>query len=444
MIKDINGSQQTIDRESNIIYDYLFYCVTTQPPIIVIREFQSLFVQGRNEDIKVSQALEKIIFASGNQTQFYKIFNHCFYLILNHWVTNPDSLLHVVDLLKVLETINQSSSYDRRRKQLIKLIKDYQQSKAYFKLKALIAIINPQEVANVAVTKVVATNEAPDSKKNDNVVTNSYLARYTYLYEYYVPQKDELKQLNQFVESLQKQRRQDFEIKLSRHIIYRFRLKQVAKMKLMSKGAGKIITKVDNPSLLSEKAFRVALQQYLGKVEGKQTILERSQRFIADHKMRNSYQIFKQDLHRFLTHNIKPRNSNYHFDRRLENKLEKIFVQSNTKPLNQTLVLQTCRQLFSFLIIDPNASNNPQEFVNLVVNLGTVQAITILLKIALICPDSVPDLEKKISFIVSHYQFHKIQDIPWLVKSLEHLLIAFSIYFGKIDVSVAKSVINNQ
>ena len=54
------------------------------------------------------------------------------------------------------------------------------------------------------------------------------------------------------------------------------------------------------------------------------------------------------------------------------------------------------------------------------------------------------DLVKKLSTIVTYYQLHHIQDATWLIKTLEHLLIAFSIYFGKIDVSVAKSVISNQ
>ncbi len=249
--------------------------------------------------------------------------------------------------------------------------------------------------------------------------------------------------MNEFVISLQDNHSKDFEIKLSRHIIYRFRLKQVAKMKLLSKGAGKVISKVDNPSMLSERAFRVALKQYIGKIDAKQTLLERSQKFVTDNKIRNSYQVFKQDLYIFLTKDIKARNSNYNFEQKLEKKLATIFPQSNQKPLNNTQILQTCRQLFSFLITESNYSNNSLEFASLVANLGTAQVMKILMKIALICPESKPDLEKKLSSIVNHYQLHKVKDAPWVVKTLEHLLIAFGIYFGEIDVSIAKSVISN-
>jgi hypothetical protein len=441
VIKDTSGSQKSIERDSRILYDYLLKLVTTQPPQTVIKEFRNLFLQGINDHKQVSESLEKIIF-SPPQEQFNRIFSHCFYLIFNHWVVQPESLFYISQLLETLAVINQSSSYDRRRKQVIKLIKDYQQSTPYWQLTVVISIINPLETANVVSSEVV-TNESP-SQGYDQTILNRYLARYTYLYEYYAPQNPELEQLNKFIHSLQTQRHHDFEIKLSKHIIYRFRLKQVAKMNLLSRGAGKVITKVDNPSLLSEPAFRVALQQYLGKIEQNQTILARSQRFIVENQLRNSYQVFKQDLYRFITRNIKSRNSNYQFEQKLKSKLDSLFVQSNSKPLNSTLILQTCRQLFSCLIVDPNSPGNAPEFVELIASLGTVQVMTILLKITLICPESKPDLVKKLSLIITPYQFHNIQDVPWLVKTLEHLLIAFSIYFGNIDVSVAKSVIGNQ
>ena len=43
-------------------------------------------------------------------------------------------------------------------------------------------------------------------------------------------------------------------------------------MKLLAKGAGKIITRADSPSLLFQKAFKIALHQfafsiYFGKID---------------------------------------------------------------------------------------------------------------------------------------------------------------------------------
>ena len=240
------------------------------------------------------------------------------------------------------------------------------------------------------------------------------------------------------MEQLAEERQQEFEFLLSKYIIYRFRLKQLAKMKLLAKGAGKIITKVDSPSLLSQKAFKIALQQYIGKIYSQRTVFERSRSFIAENNLRNSYQEFKQDLHSYLTSNITPRNSNYQFDLLLDRKLKEIFPQSDAKPINRTLILQTCRQLYSFLIIDPTSTSKSDRLSKLITNLGTAQAMLILVKISLICPESKPDLEQKICSIVTYCQQESIQNSPGLIKSLEHLLIAFSIYFGKIDVGIVR------
>ena len=442
VIKNIGGLQQPIEREINLVYDYLSNCAIAQTPQTTIEEFNVLFARGKNDDIEVSQAMNKILTFPIDRQQFDLFFSHCFYLIFNCWIANCESLSHTSQLFQNIDTIANASSYDRRRKQLIKFISNYQQSKAYLKLKAVINIINfPDNNSDrySASIKSEISNELSNSKQHDFTVER-YIYRYTFLYEYFSPQSLEFDRLNQLICSLKDIHCKDFEIKLSRHIIYRFRLKQVAQMNLLSRGAGKVITKIDNPSLLSERAFRQAIQQYIGN--NKQDLLKQSQNFIANNKIRSSYKLFKQNLSQFLIQDIKPKNSNYQFEQRLKSKLETIFLQSNSRSINNTLILQTCRQLFSFLIIESNSKSNLPNFADLVTNLGTAQVMMILMKIVLICPDSKSDLEKKIFLIVHHYQQYNIKDVPWIFKTLEHLLIAFGIYFGNIDVSIAKSTIS--
>ena len=445
VIRNVAGSSKSIERESQIVYDYLHQRASTELPQGFIKNFQSLFAQGKYNDSSVAKALEKIIFSGLSQQQFDNFFSHCFYLILNCWAIQTDSLVYLSELLAILEIINNSRSYDRRRKQLFKLIQGYQQSASYYQLVIVTSIIKPQAMVETTMLGGVATNETSDSKVDLNTIIHNYLVRYTYLYSYFCPQESDLEQLQQSIATLETQRRQEFEFKLSKYIIYRFRLKQMARMKLLSKGAGKIITKAENPSLLSEKAFNKALQQYQGKLEHQQTLLERSQRFIVDNQRRNSYQVFKQDLYHFLVDNLKVRQPGYGFKGKLKRKLNNIFAQSDAKPLNNTLILQTCRQLFSFLIVDAQGAHNPQYFAELVANLGTAQVMQILIKITLICPEAKIDLTKKLAAIAIYYQHHNLQDTAWVLKILEHCLIAFAIYFGDVDVSIAsKSVLSSK
>lgn|GEM_PF-1848375 len=453
MIRDISGSTgHGIGQEYNIVYEYLRQRAAIQSSRELIQEFQNLLQQGKNTDHKISAVLDKIICDS--KPGFDIFLSNCFYLILDCWLETPESMLDVDQLFNILDILVKTRSYDRRRKQLVQLIKNYQQSTSYLQLKAFIAIIHPQAISSDDDhdghdgQNPFSTNEVSGSQSNHRqTLINTYLLRYTYLYRHFLPSDEHLNHLNHlasFTEKLRKQRQQDFEILLSKHIIYRFRLKQVARMKLLTKGAGKMIIKVDNPSLLSERAFRVALKQYVGKIDHEHTVLERAQRFIAKNELRNSYGDFKQDLYHFIASDIKPRNNTYNFKSRFKQKLDDIFIQSNAKSLNRTLILQTCRQLLSFLIVDPAISNNPQRFAELIANLGTAQVMMILVKITLICPESKSDLEKKICTIVSHYQLHNVQENLWLIKSLEHLLMAFSIYFGNLDVSLARSAVSKQ
>jgi len=438
VIRDIDSSAgHTISQKHNVVYEYLRQSADIQSPPELIQKFQNLLQSGRNENTEVSQAFEKIIFA--DPEQFNPFLSKCFYLILASWLEEAQSAAYISQLLNILNLVGAGRSYDRRRKQLVQRVQVYQRSQSYQQLELLLGIIQPLGVAADDLSNSLSTNPSLGStniSKTPKIA--SYLIRYPYLYRNLLPKELEIPRLDEQIAALQNHRQQDFEIRLSKHIIYRFRLKQVAKMKLMTKGGGKIITKADNPSLLSEKAFRVALEQYVGKLNGGSTLLERSQLFVAKNK-HHKYGSFKQNLYLFLIEGIKPRSNIYQFASRLEEKLIDIFPQASEKPLNSTQTLQTCRQLFSFLIVDPAASKDPERFAELVANLGTAQVMKILIKITLICPESKADLVRKIGSIASYYRQHTVQEHPWLLKTLEHLLIAFSIYFGSVDVSIAKS-----
>lgn len=426
--------QSALDSECQIIYQYLRQHTALSSPPETVKEFQNLFLPATERDRQISQALEKI-FASDKQ-YFHGFLSHCCYSVLDCWADSSDTTLPVSQLLDTFTAFAQTQTYDRRRKHLARTIADYQQTEPYLQLKAVAAIIEPQTPAKLDSANLANNGTYSKSDRHSQTTLSNYISRYTYLYQHFLPH-DSPPHLTRFIQQLQEQRQRDFEIQLSKHIIYRFRLKQLAQMKLLSKGAGKMITKVDNPSLLSERAFKVAWQQYLKKTEN-HTMLERSQRFVAENKFRSSCSEFKQDLYSFLTYNIKPKNSAYQFNRQLKQKLAEIFPQSDAKPLNKSLILQTCRQLISFLIVDSSQPNSKARFAELTANLGTAVAADILVKIVLICPESKIDLAKKIGAIVIHSQLEKAHDLPWLIKVLEHLSIAFSVYFGNFDLSLAK------
>ena len=441
MIDDINSSnQQAIARESNVICEYLRQCAESKSPLEVVQRFRNLLLLSKRIDSRISETFKRII-SSAKQQQFDELLNNCCWIILECW-SDSSKPISCSQLLNTFDLIAQTSTHERHRKQLIQSIADYLQSESYFQVRAAISIINSEDVERFELVTLLAERTS-DSRSLSTKNIDLYLPRYTYLYHSFIPENIKIEHLKKLIEKLQNERQKQFEIQLSQHIIYRFRLKQLARMKLLSGKANKVITKVDNPSLLSDRAFTTALKQYLGKVDGF-ALLERVQLFVVENELRTSYQIFKQDLYHFLIADITPINKIFKFENKLKAKLDDIFAESNDRPLNKTLIVQTCRQLFSFLIIDRANPKNSLKFTELIANLGTAQTTLILTKIALIYPEAKIDLGKKICSLAAYYQQQEAKEIFWLIKALEYLLISLTLCSGNIDVSLAKSITNER
>ncbi|GAB4524131.1 MAG: hypothetical protein Tsb0014_02320 [Pleurocapsa sp.] len=407
------------------IYEYLQQYTAIEPSDNVIGEFRRLFLQGKSKNPQVNKALEKIVVSSQAEQLFNCLISYCYQLIIIQWSSNIDHHQSLLELLGLFDSLSsQPKSYDRRKAKLIQLSQNYQQTDSYSRLKSLVDII---------------TYDGSKELDREALIT-TLTPRYTYLYQYFLLDKENIPQLKELIDKTQHNNQKRFEFQLSQHIIYRSRLVQAARINLLSKGAGKVIHRVENPLLLSEKDMNIAIRQYVGKFDGQHTLLELAQKFVARNQVRNSYQEFKQDLYQYLIYGIKPRNSSYLLNSKLQHKINNIFPSSDSRPLNSSLILQTCKQLFSFLLVEASTPINPNNFAELVINLGTAKTSALLIKILLICPEVKPDLEKKLALLFTYYQSHPIKDAFWLVKCLEHLLMAFSIYLGKIDVSIAKTI----
>ncbi|MGF1541732.1 MAG: hypothetical protein ACFCU5_15005 [Pleurocapsa sp.] len=425
MIED-NLSWQPIQQKAVIIYEHLARCAELLDPESVINEVRYLFLHGKIETVEVVKALEEIIASHISDREFGKFINSCFHLIINIWLTKSQSREYILGLITVFDDFNpRSKSYNRYKVKLTQLICQYQTSDFYFQLRSLVAVIN-----------------FDGSKSDTDTQIHSLIPRYPYLYQHYFLENDYINASVELISTIQANNQQKFEFQLSKYIIYQIRLLQAARIRLLSKGAGKAIHRVNNPTLLSDKNFKIAIKHYIGKIDGEHTLVQISQKLTGRKKAGDSYQNFKQELKQYLLGNFTSQNPYYHFDKQLEHKLNVTFSQSDRRVLNNSLILQTCRQLISFLIIQNAQTPNFERYKDLAANLGTAQVVLLLVKILLICPEVKPDLDKKIVLLFNHYQNHKIEEVLWLVKSLEYLVIANSIYFGKVDVSLAKNSFN--
>ncbi|MGK7874199.1 MAG: hypothetical protein AB4426_13065 [Xenococcaceae cyanobacterium] len=100
----------------------------------------------------------------------------------------------------------------------------------------------------------------------------------------------------------------------------------------------------------------------------------------------------------------------------------------------------TCSQLFNFLVVESPQNPKHYVFLDLITNLGATCTIGLLLKLLLLCPMIKPYLEKRFSILFNHYKSFTREGVPWLIKALENLHIAFSVNFGGLDWSYLKQI----
>lgn len=414
----------TVNQEK-IIYDHLRSYVRTHTAEAVTLEFRCIFLEGRSQNTLVRNALENIILSNSKKEKFPYILNYCYYLIIGYWLEQEISDRYIIQLITLLANTNYNAkACSRLKNKVLSLIKEFIDSEYYQKLKRIALIFNYEPLVEYGA----------------DIPVSYLLTRYTYLYKPLITSKDNFKEFTNSIEKLQIKRTKSFELKLAQHIIYRIRLVEIAKAQQFSSGAGKIIRQMPNPTLLSNRDIKIVFKQYIKKVDNNNTLYQLSRKFIADNHPGISYRIFKRNLYFYLISNLEARKDNCDFPEKLWTLLDNIYYQSDNLPINHNLILRTCRKLYQYLIISNSQKNQHTVLIKLISNFGTAQTVMLLIKIVLICPQAKIDLEQRLAKLYSCYEDKSIEYVPWMIKFLEHFFIAFSIYFGKIDISLAKSL----
>ena len=408
-----------------IVYQYFRDYVENNSPQEVITEFRRVFFEFSINSSSIRSHVENIIFSKEDQGRFFSALNYCYHIVINHWAQKSEFHQFIIELVNIIDSINfKAKSYDRRRKKILELAHSFRQTDYYLKL---------QRIAKVIVGSSVSGFNFQES-------ISQYLSHYPYLYQALLLGTEYIPEEKNLIIKLQKMRQEYFEFQLAQHIIYRSRLKQIAQARQISHGAGKFLRRAKNPSFLSERDLGYSLKKYLEKPNGQKTINQISRQFLNKNKLGVSYKDFKNNLYSYLILGVKSRNKEYQFDKIISSILNKSYYQSDNQPLSDALIFQTCRRLLRFLVVDTTQNNNHRQLIDLVINLGTATTVSLLIKMALICPQVKPELEQRLGILFLHYESQKAEDVTWLVKILENFLIAFSIHFGKIDLSATKII----
>lgn len=414
-----NFTEQEIRQaEESVIYEHLLSLIESEPPSTIIERFRMLFIEGAGyPEPDISEALFKITDSSRAEQDFQFILNRCCYILINRWLTQRQLRKFIPELVELFENLPDPSQAPASRvRRLQELVKNFTETEQCMSLRELCQVIS-QEVENPS---------------KDSKLLRTLISRYPYLYEYCLLSEDSSYEQQQSIRQLQSQAQRQFELDLSQYITYQVPRAQA--MRSQSEQAHERIPQpVTNPTLLSARALSLACKQFLGRVEGSYTYRDLAHNFLVRISQPQSYLTFKEDLYNYLITSIKPEYGQHKFNKRLHDRLQRMFPEFNYQKLNTILLIQCFQNLIDFLIASPQ---QPEHlfFIDLISNNGSLKTIGLLLKITLLSSTIKPYLEKRLANLINHYESQSINDITWLIEFLENFNIAWSIYFGEPDI----------
>ena len=386
------------------------------------------------QDNRIRIALENII-ENTTEAEFPLFFNRCCHIIVNRWQMQPHCKIEIIELVCLLErALPPGGAVSRHARKQRQLIKDFLSSEYFVRLQRLARLIDG--------------SLEPEYRSNNRIeiVSNSVgdlIQRYHYLHQHCLLTEGSTEEFQQTVETIQAGIQSDYELNLSQYITHRVRLARlVKKYKAANKTKipKRLIQKVENPTLLSDRDLDRALRHYMGKVSHNHTYYDLSQQFLTHTAQTRSYKEFKDDLYEYIVSGVDSRFGERRFNNKLYDCLQDTMTEFEDRELDEFLTMRTYCQLFKFLVVDGKSNSNHERYLDLITYLGEVKTIGLLLKLVLLCGKVKPYLEQRFSILFSHYEAVSEDQAPWLVKSLENLQVAFSVHFGEADFSLIQII----
>jgi len=408
--------------EEQKIYDHLLSRVQVESPDQILDRLRALLIEGLNyPEREIMLSLDQLVLSDVAQQEFQFILNRCVHILTNRWQGRPQTQAAIPDLVRLLESSpSLPADYTRSKanRRLRELVRQFQETEQFQALRRLSCVLEQ--------------NHPPVQPEVQPLRT--LIRRYPYLYTHCLVTDRSSPEDQESIRSLQDQMQHNYELDLSQFVTYQVRQARP------SQRPNRLIYPVSNPTLLPEPELCAALKQFTGKVRNGCTHHDLAQRFLIHNTHQQSFKSFKGDLYEYLIDSIDPEYGRRQFNNQLYQQIQGILPDNNQSEFNEFLLLRTCSQLLNFLIVQ--SPNQPKHFVfvDLLSNLGPMLTTSLLLKLVLICRKVRPYLEKRFSILFNHYEGHTQISVHWLVMAMEHLNIALSTNFGKINLPLVHSL----
>ncbi|MBW4526634.1 MAG: hypothetical protein KME18_15825 [Phormidium tanganyikae FI6-MK23] len=395
-VPEIYQAQQTL-------YQFLLEIVKQWPPEEVLLEFKRLFFyQIEQIEVTSSGAVHAVhqLVLQNDEIEFRNALKRCCYILVNNWDAArqykaiQDLVLAFQDFAIETQTISPSL------KQLKSWIENFRNSKDYDELKLFIARYEESQ---------------PQKEK--------WISRYTsyLLVPQYVNFKNPIEQ-REAARALSRQLKDRFKFDLAMYIA-------------KSQSATSPEKLPRNPTILGDNVLML-IKAIVAK-RGQFSYANLANIFINQIQTL-TYGEFKPSLQKYLIFSVE-QHSNFAIalQSRLAERLDSLYLDYNSVPLNDALILRTCNRLIETLTTE-NRKDPSLLFVTLLSQGNPMTLVIVLLKLVLICNASRSHLEAQIAVLIRYYEQFPEQDCNWVVNFLEIFNVVFAIHAENVQYNLVK------
>jgi len=412
-----------VGSEEQRIYDHLLKAIQSENPDKILDRVRALLIEGSSyDDREILLSLDRLVLSDSAFQDFQFILNRCIHILTNRWQGRPHSQSAVPQLISILEStpttpIDFTRSKANRR--LRDLTRQFRGTDQFQSLRRLSCVLEQNSTT--------LENQQP---------LRTLIRRYPYLYSHCLVSDGSTLEDQKSVRSLQEKMQHNYELDLSKFVTY-----QVRRSAVTHQRGDRALHPVANPTLLPDADLNEALKQFTGKISNGCTHRDLAERFVIHSQyQQQTFKGFKGDLYEYLIDSVEPEYGRCQFNNQLHQTLREILPDNDGAEFNEFLLLRTCSQLLNFLIVQSQTQPKHFIFVDLLSNLGPIPTTSLLLKLVLICRKVKPYLEKRLSILFNHYECHTQGSVQWLVMAMEHLNIALSTNFGKVNLAFVNSL----
>jgi uncharacterized protein YjbI with pentapeptide repeats len=397
------SAQLTPSAAHDVICDYMLTTVKTCSPEKTLHHFRQVFIdQNTIEDREIFDALN--CFARfREQEEFTNTLKRCCYILINNLHATRNSK-YVVNLIESFDKILDIDPFFTPSSSLLRTwIIRFVQSSDYQDLKHFVLPII-------------------DSDRTERGKTKNWSVRYSsYLL------------VSQSLDVNNSEEQREFYRSLSQQIRDRFKF-DLAMYTARSESPSSQLRTLPNPTKLGNSAILLIKQ-----IVSQHNLFRYAERArIWSVQVENlNYQEFKEKLQEYLISSPGEDPLAKALKNKFSEKLEVLYSNNDSEPVNRDLILRTCKRMIEFFTIE-NGQDPSLLFILLTNGGNPIALVIILLKIVMICSSARSHLEVCIAKLIQYYEKYSENECQWFINFLEIFNLIFTIYTENIRYDLVR------